>query len=76
MVTKYRIWAEKILVVCLQDGEKSLLELFKSSRLQFNTVQKYMLDLVSDGFVERRWDVKGRYPKYMYKLTTRPVLIN
>jgi predicted transcriptional regulator len=55
-------------VTCLRDGEKSMSELFRLTRLSYTTVHKSLMQLVKDGTVERRWHKEGTKGKYLYKL--------
>jgi predicted transcriptional regulator len=52
-------------VSCLRDGQKTIYELFKMSRLNYGTVQKFVDMLVKDGTVVRRWDNDDYCRKYL-----------
>jgi predicted transcriptional regulator len=60
--------AEIRVLSCLSEGEKSVFEVFKSSRLAIETTRRALLKLTREGVVERRWE---RGPKnclkYVYK---------
>jgi predicted transcriptional regulator len=60
--------AEIRVLSCLSEGEKSVFEVFKSSRLAIETTRRALLKLTRDGLVERRWE-KGpkNCLKYVYK---------
>jgi predicted transcriptional regulator len=60
--------AEIRVLSCLSEGEKSVFEVFKSSRLAIETTRRALLKLTRDGRVERRWE-KGpkNCLKYVYK---------
>ena len=57
-----------LILVSLQDGEKTMSELFTLTRLSYSTVQSYLVQLMKDGTVERRWHEEGTSGKYFYKL--------
>jgi hypothetical protein len=61
--------AEILVLSCLSEGEKSLFEVFKLSRLSHDTTRRVLLRLTRDGFVERRWEKAPtkNIPKYLYK---------
>jgi hypothetical protein len=54
--------------VCLQRGEKPLVELEKLSRLSYGTLRKYIGLLLKDGTIQRRWSDASGYSRYLYKL--------
>ena len=60
--------AEIRVLSCLSQGEKSVFEVFKSSRLAIEATRRALLKLTRDGLVERRWE-KGpkNCLKYVYK---------
>jgi len=58
----------ELILVSLRDGEKTMSELFTLTRLSYSTAQKYLVQLVKDGTVERRWHEEGTRGKYLYKL--------
>jgi hypothetical protein len=70
--TDKRAQTELIIVSCLQDGEKSLNELFKISRVRYETLRSNVLRLVSEGTLERRMVELTGNRKYLYRLKTIP----
>jgi predicted transcriptional regulator len=63
-----RMSTDSVLASCLQDGEKSLREIFALCRLNFSTIQKGMTRMLNVGMVERRWVADGAHRSYVYKL--------
>jgi hypothetical protein len=72
LATDKRAQSEIKIVACLQDGEKSLNELFTLSRVRYETLRSHVLRLVREGVMERRIVQVGSNRKYLYRLKTAP----
>ena len=60
--------SEAKILECLQNGEKSLNELFKLSQLRYETLRSHVLRMVRTGVMERRIAQLGRNRKYLYRV--------
>jgi hypothetical protein len=64
--------SEEKILECLETGEKSLNELFKLSRVRYETLRSHVLRMVRAGVMERRIVQLGRNRKYLYRLKAVP----
>jgi DNA-binding IclR family transcriptional regulator len=64
-----------LVLSCISEDEKSVLQVYKSSRLTVKTVRRILKQLVRDGVAERRPDTgRNKCTHYLYrKSQTTPV---